>query len=38
MPDVPFTIRSYEVHDHADVRTIYGDDEFTRPQLMQKHP
>jgi GNAT superfamily N-acetyltransferase len=32
------TIRAYEVQYRADVRTIYGNDEFARPRLMQKHP
>jgi len=38
MPDVHFTIRTYEVPDRANVRTIYGNDEFARPHLVQKHP
>jgi ribosomal protein S18 acetylase RimI-like enzyme len=38
MPDLDFTIRPYQYHDRAAVRTIYGTDEFARPQLMQKYP
>jgi hypothetical protein len=37
MDDLSFTIRPYQFHDRAVVRTIDGTDEFARPQLMQKY-
>ena len=33
-----FSIRSYRFTDLHAVRVIYGDDEFARPQLLQKYP
>ena len=37
MSDLAFIIRPYQPRDRAAVRTIYGTDEFARPQLMQKY-
>ena len=38
MPDLAFTIRPYQPQDRVAVRTIYGMNEFARPQLLQKYP